>query len=105
MSLDPTKIKVISVVEEMPASVSAMPADYAKVTFEIEKHGPEFPVYVYRRDVSDENIIRVARHYLHGTAKLIAEATASWGLSDEEYQQIAAPPQKTVQKKGPAIPM
>jgi hypothetical protein len=102
---DIAKIKIISVTGEIPPGNSGRPEDYAKVIFKIDKYGPEFSVYVYRPNVSDDNIVRIARHYLHMQAHLIAEATAPWRLSDDDYNQIASPPQKTVQNKGPAIPM
>jgi hypothetical protein len=64
------------------------PEMMAKVVFQVCKDGPEFPILVSRKEVSDEHIILVARHYLHMQASALAEATASWRLRDEEYKKM-----------------
>ena len=92
-AFDSANIKIVSISVEMPPNDPGMPDDYAKVVFQIEKHGPTYPVYVQRHVVSDDNIIRVARHYLHMQAQRIVEATASWRLSDDDYEKIAVAPQ------------
>jgi hypothetical protein len=101
--LNQREIKIVSIstpeAEEVPYSNPAM---VAKVVFQIRKDGPKFPVYVGRDIVSDENLIRVARHYLHVQAHDLAEATAAWRLSDEEYKQ--AVPQKIPPNTGHVIP-
>jgi hypothetical protein len=103
--LDPTKIKLLSITAEMPAGSSGRDEDYAKVVFKIEKYGPEYPVYIYRPNISDENIIRVARHYFYMQMQRLADSTVSWKLSDDEYKRISSPPlQKTPPNTGPAIP-
>jgi hypothetical protein len=103
-TIDSAKIKVISISVEIPPDYTGMPDDCAKVVFQIEKHGPTYPVYVQRHVVSDDNIVRVARHYLHMQAQRIMEATASWRLSDDDYKKIAVAPQNIFPNTGPAIP-
>ena len=103
--LDPLKVRIASIVEELPHGSSGHPRDYAKVVFKVGPHGPEFPVYVHRAHVSDENLIRVARNYFHLQIRGILEATASWKLSDADYQKIASPPaQKAAQSKVAVVP-
>lgn len=101
--LDRRHIKVLSISEEVSPAGPGQPADWAKVVFQIGRGGPEFPVFVDRTTFSDENLIQVARHYLHVQAHRLAEFIASWRLSDEEYQRLASPP-KTAPNRGPVIP-
>jgi hypothetical protein len=98
-AFDPNRIKIVSITPEVPRDASGRPSDWAKVIFQIPNGGPEFPVYVLRTHVTDENIIRVARHYLHMQTRQIADSTASWRLSDDDYKKIAEP-----QQKSPSIP-
>ncbi len=103
--LDQRDIKIVSIAEPRQDEVpDIQPRLMAKVTFRIRGHGPEFPIFVRRDLVSDEDLISVARHYLHMQTRNIADATASWRLSDEDYQRVV-PSSKTPPNKGPAIPM
>ena len=103
--LDPLKVRIVSIVEELPHGSSGQPRDYAKVVFKVGTHGPEFPVYVHRAHVTDENLVQVARHYFHLQIRGILEATASWKLSDAEFHRIASPaPQKAAQSKVAVVP-
>ena len=100
--LDEREIRIFSITAEAPPDVPGRPGSWAwaKVVFKITKNGPEFPVFVDRKVVADENLIRVARHYLHMQTQTLAELTVSWRLSDEELQQIV-PPQQTPRNRGP----
>lgn len=85
---DNKNIRIISILK--PEKVfSGNPAAFLEITFQVDKEGPYFPVTIMRKQVSDENIIKVARHYLHMQAQRLAEQTASWKLTDEEYKAIA----------------
>lgn len=102
---DPLRVRIVSIVEELPPGSSGQSRDYAKVVFKLGTHGPEFPVYVHRTHVADENLIQVARHYFHLQICGIAEATAAWKLTEADYQKVASPaPQKAVRTKVAAVP-
>ncbi|MGH6716851.1 MAG: hypothetical protein ACREDC_11750 [Bradyrhizobium sp.] len=102
---DPLRVRIVSIVEELPPGSSGQSRDYAKVVFKLGTHGPEFPVYVHRTHVADENLIQVARHYFHLQIRGIADATASWKLSEADCQKIASPaPQKTPQSRVAVVP-
>lgn len=102
---DPLRVRIVSIVEELPHGSSGQPRDYAKVVFKVGPQGPEFPVYVHRPHVADENLIQVARHYFHLQIRGILEATASWKLSEAEFHKIASPaPQKASQTRVAVVP-
>jgi hypothetical protein len=102
---DPLRVRIVSIVEELPHGSSGQSRDYAKVVFKLGAHGPEFPVYVHRTHVADENLIQVARHYFHLQIRGIADATAAWKLSEADRQKIASPvPQKAAHSKVAAVP-
>ncbi|MGH6679387.1 MAG: hypothetical protein ACREDL_10785 [Bradyrhizobium sp.] len=102
---DPLRVRIVSIVEELPHGSSGQPRDYAKVVFKLGTQGPEFPVYVHRAHVADEDLIQAARHYFHLQIRGIADATASWKLSEAEFRKIASPPlKKTTQSKVAAVP-
>jgi hypothetical protein len=100
--LDPRKIKILSITapETSPYGMPNDPIMWAKVIFQIDKDGPEFRV-VGRDQAADENIIRVARHYLHVQAAQLAEATDSWQLTDDELRQAAPEFRQSVPNTNP----
>jgi hypothetical protein len=91
--LEPGQVRIVSIAHPETAEFGH-PKDWANVVFKIRKDGPEFSVLVDRRNVADENLTRVARHYLHMQMREVVQATESWRLSDAEYQE-AVPPPKT----------
>ena len=90
MAIEQRGIKVLSVAAPETDKFDD-PKHLAKVVFGLGEDLPEFFVLLSRRQVSDENLIRVARHYLHVQMQALAEATASWRLSDAEYQKLVPP--------------
>jgi len=93
-------IKIVSIGQPDEAHFDR-PAQWFKVVFQIRKNGPTFAIYIGRDIVSDENIIRVARHFLHMQASAIVSATAAWRLTEEEFGKAVA--QSTPPNTGPAL--
>jgi hypothetical protein len=98
--IDVNRIKIVSITapDKPPYGMSGRGEHWAKVVFQIGGFGVEYPVYV-SRDVADDSIIRMARHYLHMQAVELAESTASWKLSENEIEGLL--PQKKAPNKGP----
>ncbi|MGO8865349.1 MAG: hypothetical protein ACLQME_02500 [Alphaproteobacteria bacterium] len=96
--LDEREIRITSIASEVPPGMTGKAADWAKLTFKIGALGPDYPVYVDRRNVADEHLVRVARHYLHMQTHRLGESTVSWRLSEEEYKQLLTPPKSPPSK-------
>jgi hypothetical protein len=79
-------IRIVSITHgEAPKGVSGDPKQFTKVLFELGPGCADFPVYVARGRVSDENIVPVARHYLHMIASDLADAISSWKMNDAAF--------------------
>jgi hypothetical protein len=89
MHLDPNQIKVLSITPEIPPDVSGgSPNQWLKILFRLGPGWPNFPVFVNRGNISNDNVVRVARHYLHMLSKALAETTAPWQLSEAQLVAI-----------------